>query len=119
MNLSDAIIFFHLRLSIRMRRLRKLPQSLGHDYQSPSLARDNALALEVVELLGRALPRRSHQLRQIRMRQLDRQQRPARVAHAEFFRQLEQSTRQPLAQSEPHEVRVPNQHPPPAPDRRV
>src|SRR5271163_691103 len=102
-----------------MRNSRKLPQSLGYDYQPSPLASNYALALEVVQLLGRALARRADQLGQIRMRQFDRQQRAARVAHAEFFTELEQRARQPLAQSEADEVRVSHQHPPPAADGSV
>src|SRR5258707_12836156 len=108
-----------LTLSPRMRQLCHLPQFLRHDYQPAPVSSNNTFAFEVVELLSRALPRRSYQLRQIRMRQLDRQQGTARIAHAEFFRQLEQRTRQPFAQSESHAVRIPNQHSTPSPDRRV
>src|SRR5579862_1799070 len=108
-----------LSLTRMLRRLRDLPQFLRHDYQPAPVASNDPFALEVVELLSRALPRRADQLRQISMRKLDREQRAARITYTELFRQLEQRTCQPLAQSESHEVRIAHQHPPPSPDRRV
>ena len=100
--------------------LRAFAQQLvRHDYHPAPVANQRLLVFEFLELHRGSLARGADQIGQILMRQLERQQHPARVLDAEFIPHLEQRARQALAQTEADEIRVTNQHHPPSPHSYV
>lgn len=89
---------------------------MRHDYHSAPVANQRLFVFEFLELDSCALARSADQVRQILVREFERQQYSACVLDPEFIADFEQRAGQPLAQSETDEVGVANQQHPPAPD---
>jgi len=70
-----------------------------HDDHPASVADERLLVFELLELNRGALTRSPDQVRQILMRELQRQQHAARVLDPELGADFEQCAGQPLAQS--------------------
>ena len=81
-------------------------QPLRNDDHPAPIADEGVLVFEFLELHGSALTRGADEIREILMREFEREQYPARILGPEFISNFKQRAREALAQAEPDEVGV-------------